>query len=47
MIAVHYVLFGLSPLNEFYHFRCQAPQKTDTSVPSMLQGLLGIEGIWV
>ena len=29
------------------HVRFEAPQKTNTSVPSMFQGLLNVEGIWV
>ena len=42
--------YSISSATQFrglLHFRCQAPQKTNTSVPSMFQGLLNIEGIWV
>ena len=31
----------------FNIFRCQAPQKTNTSVPRMFQGLLNFEGLWL
>ena len=45
--CINTVMLKWSPHVASKHFRCQAPQKTNTSVPRMFQGLLNIEGLSV